>query len=287
LRTESPAFEGRMFDAVGTYDRIIARATIAVAPRDPHNSIIVDIDRAPQNARGLVEAVSDIEILRPTVAARGNRRLFYDVLNRGDKLALTLFNDGGLVNDLTRDADAGNGFLMSRGYTVVWSGWQGDRAPGGARLTFSPPIVPQVTGFAREEFVFDHLENPALATLSYPSADLDPTHAKVTVREREADSRAMPNDLSVRFEGPNRIAITRPAGFDAGAIYEFIYLARDPKVMGLGFAATRDVVSFLRNEGTDAEGTPNILAGQIDYVIGFGASQSGRYLHDFLYSGFN
>src|SRR5262249_60824010 len=93
LRTESPAFEGRMFDAVGTYDRIIARATIAVAPRDPHNSIIVDIDRAPQNARGLVEAVSDIEILRPTVAARGNRRLFYDVLNRGDKLALTLFND--------------------------------------------------------------------------------------------------------------------------------------------------------------------------------------------------
>src|SRR5262249_39153844 len=80
--------------------------------------------------------------------------------------------------------------------------------------------------------------NPALATLSYPTADIDPAHARLTVRERENDSRAAPSDLSVKFEGSNRIAITRPAGFDAGAIYEFIYLAKDPKVMGLGFAAT-------------------------------------------------
>jgi len=76
LRTESPAFERRTFGAVGTYDRIIARATVAVSPSDPHNSVIVDIDRAPRNAQGLVEAVTDVEILRPTVAANGNRRLF-------------------------------------------------------------------------------------------------------------------------------------------------------------------------------------------------------------------
>jgi hypothetical protein len=287
LRTESPAFEGRTFPPVGTYDRIIARATIAVLPDDPHNSVIVDIDHAPRNGHGLVEAVSDVEILRPTIATNANRRLFYEVVNRGNKLGLALFNDTGVINDLTKAADAGNGFLMSRGYTIVWSGWQGDAAAVGGRLTFSPPIVPLVTGLSREEFVFDHSETPALATLSYPAADLDPAQVKLTVRERESDPRSAPNDLSMKFENPNRIAISRPAGFDAGAIYEIIYLAKDPKVMGLGFAATRDIISFLRNEKADEGGTPNLLAGQIDRAMAFGASQSGRYLHDFLYLGFN
>src|SRR5262249_9387213 len=142
LGTESPAFDGRAFGTVGTYDRIIARATVAVTPDDPHNSIIVDIDRAPRNSQGLVEPVSEVEILRRTVAANGNRRLFYEVLNRGGKLGLALFNDNDVVNDLTKSGDAGNGFLMNRGFTIVWSGWQGDIAPGGGRLTFSPPIVP-------------------------------------------------------------------------------------------------------------------------------------------------
>ena len=166
---ESPTFEGRTFGEVGTYDRIVARATIAVAPDNPHNTIIVDLDRAPRNAQGLVEAVTDVEILRPTIAANGNRRLFYEVLNRGSKLGLTLFNDNPVViNDLSKATDAGNGFLMNRGYTLVWSGWQGDVAPGGGRMTFTPPVVPGVTGLAREEFIFDHMENPASATLSYP-----------------------------------------------------------------------------------------------------------------------
>jgi hypothetical protein len=287
-RVESPAFEGRAFGAVGTYDRIIARATIAVSPDDPHNKIIVDIDRAPRDAQGLVEAVTDVEILRPTVAANGNRRLFYEALNRGNKLAIALFNDHPLVvNDLAKATDAGNGFLMNRGYTLVWSGWQGDIAPGGGRMTFSPPKVPDVTGLAREDFIFDHTENPASATLSYPAADLDPSHVKLSVRQREADPRATPPGLEVKFESPTKISIKRPDGFDAGAIYEFIYTAQDPKVMGLGFAATRDIISFLRNEAADATGTANPLAGRIDHAIGFGASQSGRYLHDYLYLGFN
>ena len=81
-------------------------------------AIIVDLDRAPRNAQGLVEAVTDVEILRPTVAANGNRRLFYEALNRGNKLGLALFNDSpAVVNDLAKATDAGNGFLMNRGYT--------------------------------------------------------------------------------------------------------------------------------------------------------------------------
>jgi hypothetical protein len=287
-RVESPAFEGRSFGAVGTYDRIVARATIAVSPDDPHNKIVVDLDTAPRDAQGLVEAVTDVEILRPTNAANGNRRLFYEALNRGGKLGLALFNDNPVVvNDLVKAADAGNGFLMNHGYTLVWSGWQGDIVPGGGRMTFSPPVVTDVSGLAREDFVFDQMDNPASATLSYPAADLDPAHAKLSVRQREADSRATPAGLAFSFDGPSKISIKRPEGYDAGAIYEFIYTAKDPKVMGLGFAATRDVVSFLRFEPADAAGTANPLAGRIDRAIGFGLSQSGRYLHDYLYLGFN
>ena len=125
VRIES-AFEGRTFGSVGTYDRVVARATIAVAPDDPHNRVIVDIDHAPRNAQGLVEATTDVEILRPTVAANGNRRLIYDVVNRGSKRALAMFNDSDAGNDFSKAADAGNGFLMNRGYTVIWSGWQGE-----------------------------------------------------------------------------------------------------------------------------------------------------------------
>lgn len=288
LKVESPAFEGRSFGAVGTYDRILARATIAVTPDDAHNKIIVDLDRAPRNAQGEVEAVTDVEILRPTVTANGNRTLFYEVLNRGSKLGLALFNDiPAVTNDLVKASDAGNGFLMNHGYTVVWSGWQGDIVPGGGRMTFSPPVVPGITGLAREDFIFDHTDNPASATLSYPAVDLDPTHARISVREREADPRATPTGLEVSFDSPTKVSIKRPEGFDAGAIYEFIYTAKAPKVMGLGFAATRDVVSFLRNDAADTSGGANPLAGRIDRAIGFGLSQSGRYLHDFLYLGFN
>jgi Alpha/beta hydrolase domain len=287
-RVESPAFEGRTFGAVGTYDRIIARATVSVSPDDPHNTIIVDLARAPRNAQGLVEAVTDVEILRPTNAANGNRRLFYEVLNRGGKLGFALFNDDpAVVNDLVKASDAGNGFLMNHGYTVVWSGWQGDILPGAGRMTFSPPVVPGITGLAREEFIFDQMDNPAKATLSYPAADLDPAHIKLSVREREADPRATPAGLEVSFDSPTAISIKRPDGFDAGAIYELVYMAKDPKVMGLGFAATRDVVSFLRHETADGTGNANPLAGRIDRAIGFGLSQSGRYLHDYLYLGFN
>ena len=288
LKVESPAFEGRTFGAVGTYDRILARATIAVTPDDINNKVIVDLDRAPRNAQGQVEATTDVEILRPTVAAAGNRTLFYEVLNRGSKLGFALFNDlPAVTNDLVKATDAGNGFLMNRGYTVVWSGWQGDIVPGGGRMTFSPPVVPGVTGLAREDFIFDHTDNPASGTLSYPAADLDPAHARISVREREADQRSTPAALAVTFDGPTKISVKRPDGFDAGAIYEFIYTAKDPKVMGLGFAATRDIVSFLRNEAADASGSANPVAGRIDRAIGFGLSQSGRYLHDYLYLGFN
>ena len=287
VQIESPAFEGRVFGAVGTYDRIIARAIVAVSPADPHNAIIVDINSAPRNPQGLVEATADVEILRPSNAASGNRRLLYDVVNRGQQRALAYFNDAPPGNDFSKAAAAGNGFLMNRGYTLVISGWQGDLAARRGWQTISVPVAPGITGLSREEFIFDHTRDPAVATLTYPAADLDPSKARLSVRQRETDPRVSPPDLSFAFDGAQKVSIKRPAGFDAGAIYELIYLAKDPKVMGMGFAATRDIVSFLRFEAGDVSGNPNPIFGPIDRAIGFGVSQSGRFVHDFLYLGFN
>jgi hypothetical protein len=207
-KVESPAFEGRTFGAVGTYDRIVARATVGVAPDDPHNTIIVDVDRAPRDPQGLVTGIAEVEILRPTHAANGNRRLFYEVLNRGNKVGFLLFNDVPVsINDLVKSSDAGSGFILNRGYTLVWSGWQGDVAPGGGRMGFIPPTATGIAGPAREEFIFDHNDNPASATLSYPAADLDPAKMTISVREkgtiRVRRRRASNSSSTVRQRSPS------------------------------------------------------------------------------------
>jgi hypothetical protein len=288
---QAPTFDGRSFGSVGVYEKIIGRAKIALRPDDAHNAGIIDIDRAPRNASGDVEVTTTVYILKPSDTSKANGKLFYDVLNRGRKLGLELMNDAPASNDPTASADAGNGFLMQQGYTIVWSGWQGDVATANALLGLEVPSVAGVTGTSREEFVFDHTKNPVTADLSYPAADLDPSKATLTVRAREINERAKPADLSFRFVSPTQIEITRPSGFEAGAIYEFIYPAKETKVHGVSFAATRDVVSFLRHEVVAPNGGANPLAvnGQlpIRQAYALGISQSGRFLRDLLYQGFN
>jgi hypothetical protein len=104
------------------------------------------------------------------------------------------------------------------------------------------------------------------------------------------------------------IRIDRPADFDAGAIYEFTYTARDPKVMGIGFAAVRDLVTFLKHAAADTRGNPNPLndlrqapcelpdptagcpmnpSATVDVALIEGISQSGRFTRDFIWQGFN
>ena len=132
-------------------------------------------------------------------------------------------------------------------------------------MTFSPPVVPGVTGLAREDFIFDHTDNPASGDAEL-SRRRPRSGASQDQRARNGDRCRAPRRpaLSVTFESPTKVSIKRPEGFDAGAIYELIYTAKDPKVMGLGFAATRDIVSFLRHEKADARGHANPLAGRID-----------------------
>ena len=278
-----PAFGGTAFGTTGAYEVLRGRATIALDPADPRNAVIADIALAPRNAQGRVEAVADVMILRPTDPARGNGTLLVEPPNRGRAIIAQLLNDtpGARSGRLDEAADAGNGWMFRQGYTLAWIGWQGDPTPGqGMRL--SVPAVPNVTGAVRDEFVFDNTFSPAPGQLVYHVAD--PASLRVTVRAKTEDARATPDGLSLRFTAPDRVEITRPPGFDAGAIYEVTYTARDPGLMGLGLAALRDVSAALRH-GT-GEGNPQ--AGRVSArAVTLGVSQSGRFLRDALYLGFN
>ena len=284
----APAFEGRSFGSVGPYVKVTARATIAVDPADPRNAVIADIDKAPRNARGLVEAVADVVLLRPADPLRGNGTLLIDVPNRGTKLAPQGFDDVAqpAASEANKSTDAGIGFTQTQGFTIAWIGWQADIASLPNQLALKAPLLTGVTGAARDEFLFDYTRTPATATLSWPMADA--SSLAVTVRAKWDAPRETPAGLAIRATGAQTVEIIRPAtGFDAAALFEVTYVARDPAVLGLGFAATRDVTSFLRRNGTEAN--PLAAGGRstVQRAIGFGVSQSGRFLRDFLYLGFN
>ena len=283
-------FGGEEFGVVGAYERLHGTAFCELDPAHPLNAGIVNLDKVPRNARGNVEYQSEFRILKPLDLARGNGWLVYDVPNRGNQPIMSRLNgapEGG------HPQSAGNGFLMRRGFTLVWSAWQGDVPPGSDRLVARFPIIEGVTGMVREEFIAEATgllgdgniqevsEDRFIGTLVYPVAD--PKGATLTVREREADPRATPPGLAWRLIDETHVEITRPTvpGFDRGAIFEFIYRARDPIVMGIGFAAIRDIVSFLRHDGDSP------LRSGIRHAAGFGISQSGRVLRDLTYHGFN
>ena len=282
-----PAFAGRSFGEVGAYERITARATIALDPTDDRNAVIADLTLAPRNAAGRVEAIADVMILRPADSTHGNGTLLLEVPNRGRKLAPQLFDDSAQpgANRAEAAEDAGIGFLHRQGYTMVWVGWQADIPSKPGQMALAAPVLKGVTGPVREEFVFDNPTNPVRAPLTWPAAE--PATIAVTVRAAWADARQTPPKLSVRLVDPTTAEITRPEGFDAGALYEVTYTGRDPALTGMSFAAVRDVASFLRHDRTSANPLLSGLNPQVNRAIGFGVSQSGRFLRDFLYLGFN
>src|SRR5262249_45099185 len=125
FHTRQPFAGGKSFGAAGPYEKLVGVATFAVDPSHPRNRPIADLQHAPRNAKGLVEFAADVFLLRPRDPAKGNGALFYDVNNRGNKVALRMFNDAPGGNDPTTEKDAGNGFLFRRGYAVLWCGWIG------------------------------------------------------------------------------------------------------------------------------------------------------------------
>lgn len=141
VHTREPFAAGKEFGMTGAYEKLVGVARFAVDPAHPRNRAVVDLNLAPRNAAGKVEFAADVFILKPKDPARGNGAILYDVNNRGNKLALGFFNDARGSNDPSTVADAGNGFLFRRGYTVVWCGWIGELLPGGGRLLLAPPVA--------------------------------------------------------------------------------------------------------------------------------------------------
>ena len=288
ITTREPALGGRAFATAGTYEKLTGRATLALDPTDPHNAVIRDLDLAPRNAQGRVEATTDIVILRP---AHPNGTLLFEVLNRGRKLLPGWLDDTDAVagSRLTTPEDGGTGFLLDQGYTLVWAGWQLDppaAAPGApANLGIDVPVATGPTGLSREELQFDGKPGPKRVTLSYPAAD--PAAAKLAMRLTADAPPTTPPGLTYAFENPSAVLITPPADAPATALYDFTYTARDPRISGMGLAAIRDVTAFLRRDTTPANPLAADGRSTIHRAIGIGISQSGRVLRDALYFGMN
>lgn len=315
-RTESPTFAGREFGLIGAYEKIVGRLFGEVDPRARENADIVNLDKAPKNAAGHVEYSTDFYILKPLELTKGNRKMFYGVINRGNKIDLVLLNNAPYtdeMNDPTKPEDAGNGFLMRQGYSIVWSGWQIRGKTGaqccidakphviGAELPIPLEKGKPITGVVRDLFVGAQQTNPPnhqTATLSYPVASLVPERMQVSVRKIASDP---PQRIPPCVRGVKAIrcwnflddqTVYMHPRFESGLLYEFTYTGKDPVVMGLGFAITRDVVSFLRYQTTDDTGAPNPLRlnereTSVTKVLAFGVSQAGRYLQEHIYNGFN
>ncbi len=303
LSERRPCFGGVSFGHAGPYEYLSGRAHCEIDPRHRLNAGITNLEHAPTNAAGMVEYFVDVALLKPVDTSRGNGWLFHEILNRGSKRAIHQINDAPAVNDPSNAEAAGNGFLMRQGFTVAWVAWQGDALSGEGRMLADLPVASvdgrPITGRCREETIADApgsvrdaliIETSPTTfniVLSYAAASLDRAKSTLTVRQNERDPRAAPPDLKWRYLDDRRIEITRPAGFDRGAIYEFVYEGRDPIVMGLGYVAVRDVVSFLRDAEADEAGTLNPIAGSINRALLFGLSQSGRMIRGYLHEGFN
>jgi hypothetical protein len=284
--------------------RIKALAKGVLDPGDPRNAGIVNLDKAPRNADDLVEYDLDVFILRPTEAASGNRKLLYDVTNRGRKFLLHWLNDApatspAAINDPTTLEDAGNGFVLNEGYTIVWSGWDGGAPAGpdlmGIRLPVALEDEEPIVETIRDEFVFGGRASAdqETARLTYEAADLDQSEARLTVRDhQEAEAEEIPADQWAFVDARTIRLLPEGTTFENGRIYDFWYPARDPVVLGIGYAAIRDLLAFLRYEGQDEAGTVNPVALSstapgIEASLAIGISQSGRALRHFQELGMN
>ncbi len=321
IRTE-PAFGGQAFGDAGAYQHVVARVRGLLDPADPRNAPIQDLDLAPRDAGGMVPYETEVELLRPADQAHGNGVLLMEVNNRGNKLALGNFDAGvaGGIPERNALSSPGDGWLMRQGYTLAWWGWEMDVRPGWNRILMPPVVAHARDGAAVTGVVRSEIEVPAAvpyASLSrsqqvlvppddsydsYPAVSTDNTQAApdgflptLTVRAREQDPRVPIPPSRWRFATcpaggavtPDPKHVCVDGGLQPGRLYELIYRAKDPTVLGIGYAATRDLGAFLLHARADDGGTPNPVFREGQHAILEGTSQSGRMLRSLLALGFN
>ena len=294
LSERSDVLGGKSFGSVGPYERLVGKAFFAVDPKLPANQIVCDIDKAPRNDSGLVEFSSDIYVLKPRDPKNGNGAVLYEVSNRGNKGMLAMYNRATASHDPKTAADFGDNFLLERGYTLIWLGWQFDVPRTEGLMRLYTPIARNgdrpITGLVRSEILVDKKEySRSFADrnthIPYQMANPNDPTLTLTVRDRnDGPRRNVPRSEWKIVEGTH---VAMAAGFEPGKIYEIVYTAKDPPLVGLGPAAIRDLISFLKYGNGN---TVTSLADQRRFIkraYAMGTSQSGRFLRTFLYYGFN
>lgn len=277
---------GKPFGLAGPYEKLVGKAEFALDPKLSQNQAVADLKLAPRNARGEVEFSADFFLLKPVDPQKGNGRLFYEVGNRGGKGLLTTFQKAAGSADPTTEAEFGDGSLMRQGFTLLWMGWQWDVPDG--RMRMEMPIVTEagkvITGLVRGNFILNQRALTASVAdrghEAYPV--LDPASAEnvMTVRDNRTDPPQSVPHQKWRWADGQTVAID--GGFEPGRIYDVVYRTKDPKVVGVCLAGTRDISSFFKYEKGEANPVPTIR-----HVLTWGSSQSGRLLRHFLYQGFN
>ena len=254
------------------YEKIVGRVFFAVDPADPRNAVIADIDKAPRNANGRVEFSADFYAVRPKTG--GNGVAIVDVVNRGNRVTR-------MFNRVTAgsDPDVGDGFLLRRGFTVIAIGWEFDLPAGGDLLRIRVPAADGATGIVRTLIEVDRRAPTVRLSEdlpAYPPVDPAGSDTALTVRDRLSDApQAIPR-TQWQLSGD---VVSLDGGFEPGRVYEIAFRVANPPVAGLGLAAVRDIASWAKH-APDAV-TP------AKYVYAHGQSQTGRFLREFLYLGFN
>jgi len=319
VTTREVVLDGMPFGETGPYEKLRGTVHFEVDPFDPRNGVVFDIDKAPRNQNGMVEFAADFYILKPVDLGKGNGALLYEVNNHGNKQMIFYLNNSlSIGNDLSVATDFGDGFLMRRGYTVAWVGWEALIQAGDNRMTVQFPIAMEHNQPINERVLVEFPDgqgasvdpvytrplsgNPA--SRSYAAFSTDPVEAEAELRVRPSDSPRPPApdipDGEVVPIGqwsfarcpngppgtPSTTDICLAAGFRNDQVYQLIYKATNAPVSGLGHITTRDFLAFVRNDKADDVGHPNDLSG-LDTILCVGASQSGKYLRDFIYQGFN
>ena len=272
IKSRSPFVGGAAFGDVGAYERVDGVASGLLDPKHPRNRGIALLDQAPRDADGLVPYRSDFVLLRPAESAKGNGRLLYEVNNRGRIMLFANLCAGAAGNQPSTVEDLGNALPLRLGFSLLWTGWD-PGAPKATGLSLEAPLIEGVTKPIREEFVSGtRLGGHEVFKLAYEAVG----PAVVTVRRTQQAAR-----MAVASEMADGRTVRPLTAIEPGSIYEVRYLATKPRVLGVGFAATRDVVSHLRHRDADLVGRP------VEHTLAFGISQAGRYLRDHIAQGFN
>jgi hypothetical protein len=295
IESREDVLDGRPFGTAGPYEKIVGVIYFAFDPGNPMNARIVDLALAPRNADGLVEARANFVVLRPKNPVPGGGIALLEVSNRGGKASLRYFSGASSSLDPTDPEHFGDGLLMRLGLTVIWVGWQHDVPLREGLMRLHVPIAVgedgrSLEGLVRADWVLDRptktLHIAHRNHVAYPALDPDHPDNVLTVRDgRLAQRSAVPRSewRFAREEGEGvidvRTHIYMESGFEAGKIYELVYRAKDPKVVGLGLAAIRDMISYAKYDPS--------CPFPVDYGVTIGISQTGRFLRHFIYQGFN